>query len=134
MRRLDQVPPLREEPVRAAAAVLEPGPSARHGERHVRVAGGHAELGEQPHEIRIRAVVVHEEPGIERHGAVRAVDQHGVRVAAQPALLFEEVHPVPSAQQRGSGQAGDPRADDRDALHGAFRNTSTPVVMSRLCP
>ena len=44
VRRPDQVPPLREEPVGAAAAVLEPAPPARHGERHVRVAGGHAEL------------------------------------------------------------------------------------------
>ena len=35
VRRLDQVLPLREEPVDAAAAVLEAGPPARYGKRHV---------------------------------------------------------------------------------------------------
>ena len=33
------------------------------------------------------------------------------------SLLFEELHPVPPAQEIGSGQAGDARADDRDVLH-----------------
>ena len=46
VRRAHQVPPLREEPVGAATAVLEPAPPARHGERHVRVAGGHTEFRE----------------------------------------------------------------------------------------
>ena len=71
VRRPHQVPPLREEPVGAAAAVLEPAPPARHREGHVRVAGGHAELAEEPHEVRIRAVVVDQEAGIERNGAGR---------------------------------------------------------------
>ena len=129
VRRRDQIPPLGEEPVGAAAAVLEPGPSARHGERHVRVAGGHAELGEQPHEIRIRAVVVHEEPRVERHGARRALNQHGVRVAAQPALLFEEVHAMLAAQEVRGGQSGNARADHRNCLH---RCSGIPVTAA-LC-
>ena len=117
VRRLDQVPPLREEPVGAAAAVFEAAPPARHRERHVRVAGGDAELPEQPHQIRIGAVVVHQEAGVERHAPVGRSMHHGVGVAAEPLLLFEQLHPVPAAQEIGSRQAGNARADDRDVLH-----------------
>jgi hypothetical protein len=58
--------------------------------------------------------VVHEPAGHrdaavdERHGAVPTVDQHRVGVAAETPLLFEEVHPVPAAQQSGARQAGTP--------------------------
>ena len=99
MRRLHQVPPLGEEPVGAAAAVLEPAPPARHGEGHVRVAGGHAEFPEEPHEIRIGAVVVHQEAGVERHGAVRASMSTVLVWPPRRSLLLEEVHPVPAAQK-----------------------------------
>ena len=130
VRRLDQVLPLREEPVGAPAAVLEAGPPARHGKRHVRVPRGHAELPEQPHQVRIGAVVVHQEAGIERDGAVRGGNQDRIGVTAQTRLLFEELHPVSPAQEIGSGQAGDAGADDRDVFHAALRSSSTVHVMS----
>ena len=125
MRRSHQVPPLREEPVGAATAVLEPGLPARHGEGHVGVAGGHTEFPEEPHEVWIRAVVVDQEAGVERHGAGRGLDQHRVGVAAKTTFLFEQVHPVPAAQQIRRGQTRDACPDDGDVLHAVRRNTST---------
>ncbi len=117
VRRPDQVPALREEPVGAAAAVLEPAVAARHRERHVRVASRHAQLREQPHQVRIGAVVVDEEAGVERHASLRRGDDHGIGVATQPVLFLEQLHPMAAAQQVGGGQPGNARADDRDALH-----------------
>ena len=134
VRRSHQVPPLREESVGAATAVLEPAPSARHGEGHVRVAGGHTEFPEQPHEVRIGAVVVHQEAGVERNGAVRAFDHHRVGVAAQSS--------TPSRRGvRGGGGSRNARRPSRKCPHRSpqrsswiLRNTSTRAVSSSICP
>ena len=57
---------------------------------------------------------MHQEARIERHGAVGAVDQDGVGMAAKTSLPLEQVDAVPAAQQRGRGQTGNAAADDRD--------------------
>ena len=107
--------------------------SARHGERHVRVAGCHAELAEEPHEVRIRAVVVHQEAGVERNGARRAIDQHGVGVAAETPLLFEEVHTVATTEQRGGRQTRNARTNHSDVLH-VPQEYQYPAYSSSICP
>ena len=133
VRRPDQVPPLREEPVGAAAAVLEAAVAARHRERHVRVASRHAELCEQPHQVRIGAVVVDEEAGVERHASLRRGDDHGIGVATQPMLFLEQLHPMAAAQQVGGGQPGNARPDDRDVLH-ARSGWQYASLLSMICP
>ena len=127
MRRANQIAALGEEPVGAATAVLQAGPPARHGKRHVGVARGHSELPEQPHQVRIGAIVVHQETRIERDAAVWGGNQDRIGVAAETLLLFEELHPVPPAQEIGSGQTGDAGADDRDVLHAPLEVAVRPV-------
>ena len=112
-----QVPPLREEPVDAAAAVFEPAPPARHRERHVRVARGDAELAEQPHQVRIGAVVVHQEAGIER-ARRRSARSTSTVLVWPPSLgsFSNRCDAVAAAQQVRGRQPRDPGADDRDGL------------------
>ena len=133
VRRPHEIPALREEAVGAAAAVLEPAPLARHREGHIRVARGHAELAEEPHEVRIRAVVVDQEAGIERNGAARAIDHDGVGVAAETLLLFEEVHTVPTTEQRGGRQTRNARTNHSDVLH-VPQEYQYPARSSSGCP
>src|SRR5438552_16931265 len=98
MRRTQEIAPLREESVRAAAAVLQACSSARHAEAHVRRPCFEADLGEEPHEIRVRAIVVHEKARVQRQGAGGWGLHHDrVRVTAEARLLLEQPHVVPSA-------------------------------------
>ena len=54
--------------------------------------------------------------------------------AAFRQLPAAELDPVPPAQEIGRGQPGDARADDRNVLHAALRNTRSVRVMSSICP
>ena len=62
------------------------------------------------------------------------VDHDRMRVATEAPLLFVEMHPVATAQQIRSREAGDARPDDCDVLHAASRNTSTVHSLSMFCP
>src|SRR5918995_260914 len=133
VRRPHEVPTLREEAVGAAAAVFEPAPLAPHREGHIGVAGRHAKLAEEPYQVRIRAVVVDQEAGVERNGAARAIDHDGVGVAAETALLFEEVHTVPTTEQRGGRQTRNARTNHSDVLH-VPHGYQYPALSSSICP
>ena len=134
VRRADEIARLREEAAHAAAAVFEVGANAGHGKAHVGRHGVDAEFGEQPHQARIGLVVVHEEAGVERNRAARAVGQHRMRVPAQPPVLFEQVHVMTTAEKVGGREARDAAADHCKAFHGREKPDRGTPALSRLCP
>ena len=74
-----------------------------------------AQFAEQPPQVRIRAVVVDDEPGVDReHVAGGIGDVVGVGMATETILGFVEGHLVPLREHVGGGQTGDAGADDRD--------------------
>ena len=74
---------------------------------------------EEPEQVRVGALVVHDEPGVERGTPpVGGGDVVGVRVPAEPAVgLVQRDVVVPLEQVRG-GQAGDAGADHGRAAAG----------------
>ena len=83
---------------------------------HLGRACPHAELAEQPPQVRVRAVVVDDETGVDReHGAGRVGDVVGVGMATEAIVGLVEGHLVRAGQDVGSGQAGDTGADDGDS-------------------
>ena len=109
----------------AGAAPFDPVAARLYRERHVRRGGLHPQFGEQPHELRIGALVVDEETGVHamRHAVERHVDR--VRVAAEMPCGLEQRDPAlagcASQLARGS-QAGNARADDGDSFHVRVRS------------
>ena len=74
-----------------------------------------AQFAEQPPQVRIRTVVVDDEPGVDReHVAGGIGDVVGVGMAAETIVGFVEGHVVPLREHVGGGQTGDSGADDRD--------------------
>ena len=128
VRRPHQIPPLREEPVGAAAAVLEPAPLCTTRRRTCPSRGW-------PRRARRTAARDSDTCGRCAPGTRcraercrRAIDQHGVGVAAETPLLFEEVHAVPAAQQSGGRQTRKCPRRSRQCSSSAVRNTSTTAM------
>ena len=125
------VRPLREQAGHALGArVLQAAAVAVHAHRHLGFLGGDAELGEQPQQVRVGAVVVHQERRVEpgdlpvRHG-----DVVGVRVPTQPVVGLEELHIELPLQQVGRGEAGHPAADHGDGrARGVARCHRAPLA------
>jgi hypothetical protein len=98
----------------AAAGILQPAPLAADAHAHLGGAYLHVQLAEELAQPGVGHVVVDDEPAV--HGvlpAIRVGDVVGVRVAAEPVLRLEEGDVVGAGEEVGSGQAGNPGADDR---------------------
>ena len=86
-----------------------------HGEAHRRVDRLHAQLGEQRHEVRVRAVVVHDETRVDAQHAGRGIlDVDRVDVTPQTIVRLEQHDVVLRSEHMSARQPGDPRTDDRD--------------------
>ncbi len=124
---LEQVGTLGEHRVQAGAAPFQARRLDR--ERHVRLGGRHAQVGEQADQVGVGALVEHQEAGVHavRHRARRAVqrDVDRVGVAAEVAARLEQRHLGAAAQVVRGGQARNAGTDDGD-LHAAARARSGP--------
>ena len=121
--RAQQVAALGEHGVQVAAAPLQAVLPHLHREGHVRRGRLHLQFTEQAHQVRIRAVVEHQETGVDAvgDGAIRAGQGHvdRVGVAAEVVTSFEQRDLRLRGQAVGRGQPGNARANNRDALHRA---------------
>ena len=109
--RVPQVGEHAAEPARTR--VLQTAAVAAHGHAHVGGLRLDPELVEQPEQVRVRAVVVDDEPAVDReHALVGREHVVRVRVAAQPRLGLVERDVVVALQDVGGGESGDARADD----------------------
>jgi hypothetical protein len=111
-----------------------PGAGARHRERHVGGLRVDRELAEQAQQIRVGAIVVHEETRVEPHRSVGAVDRHRVRVPAQARLALEQVDLMTTAEEVRGRKAGHAGADHGDPLHAGVRYTLGGRAVSMDCP
>ena len=85
-------------PIPRAPCVLQAAALAAHRHAHVGGAGLDAELAEETQQVRVRAVVVHDEPGVDRDDAVVGGEHVvRVRVATEARLGLEERHVVARA-------------------------------------
>ena len=114
MRRNDgrtQVAPLREQRVQRCAVVLQVAALVAHREAHRAVVRRHAELAEQLHEVRVRAMVEDDEAGVDVLHLAVELDAVRVRVAADVAggLVHRDV--VRAVQAVRDHVAGDAGAD-----------------------
>ena len=121
---VDSARALGEEALQAApAGVLGPAASSRYAHAHLGVAGLHAELGEEPEQQGVGALVVDDEAGVDAQVAVAARHVVGVRVPAEPRLGLEEGDVVASGEHVGGRQPGDAGADHGDPLRAARGGT-----------
>ncbi len=104
MRRSQQVAALGEEPQSAPAAVLEARAPARHGEAHVGGLGLDADLREQPDQIGIGSIVVHQKARVERQRSARAFGDNRVSVTPEAFIFLEQMHLVTTAEEIGRRQ------------------------------
>ncbi len=112
VRRAQRVTPRGEETGQAErAGVLQRDRVVAHRHRHLGVLGLHAELVEEPEQVGVGALVVHDEARVDRH----PVDHVGVGVATEPGVRLVERHLRLLAQHVRSSQPGDPTAYDCDA-------------------
>ena len=82
---------------------------------HLGRARLNTELAEQPPQVRIRTVVVDDEPGVDReHVAGGIGDVVGVGMPTETIVGFVERHLVLLREHVGRGQTGDTGADDGD--------------------
>ncbi len=115
--RPQQVAALREQPVDRGAVVLQSGVRVAHGEAHGALLPLHAQLFEQRDEVRVRAVVVHDETRVDPVRLAFELDAVRVRVAAHVVTCLEHGDRMPGlVQAAGDDIAGDAGPDDRD-LH-----------------
>ena len=122
--RAQEVAALREQVVQRAAAPLEPRRVMADRERHRGRLRTHAELLEQPAEVRVRDLVEHHEAGVHRQGAPGAGfgDVDRVGVAAGAGIRVEERDVVVRAQEAQATEAAHAGADDGDPFtHAAKR-------------
>ncbi len=102
---------LREQPTEAPrAGVLEPAAEAPHRHAHLARTCLDPELVEQPHEVRIGAFVVDDEPAVDGHRAGRAQHVVRVRVSTEAMLGFVERHIRRALEEVGRGEARHTRA------------------------
>ena len=86
----------------------------RDGERHVARLGRYPECREQMHEVRVVALVVDDEAGVDRQPPFAVIDLDAVGVASEPSLGLVQGHVMARVERPGSAQACDPRTDHRD--------------------
>ena len=110
--RRQQVALLGEDAAQAEAGIFERPVVQRDRQRHVGLDVRHAEVGQQGREVRVVGLVVDDEAGVDRDGAVEARRLGGVGVATKPRIGLEQGHVVPPGQEPGRGESGDARADD----------------------
>lgn len=88
------------------ARVLQAAAVAPYGHAHLGVLGGDAELVEEPEQVRVGALVVHDESAVHEDRAAVAGGQFvGVGVAAQAVVRLVEHHVVRALQHVGGGQS-----------------------------
>ena len=117
----NQPPEARPQQVRALSEEASPrigeleaaiGGGDRHA--HLRVAGLDAELPEQGGELRVVAVVVDDEAGVDPDLATRVVDADRVRVPADPLSRLEDGDVVGAVKLPRGREPGDAGADYGD--------------------
>ena len=118
--------------------VLEPAALAADRQAHLGGLAGYPQLTEEAGQQRVGSLVVHDEPGVDGHGAA-AGREHvvGVGMAPQARLGLVQTHVVPALQEIGSRQTRHPGADDGDpfpARHRVIRNTSQQPSSSVVGP
>ena len=114
----EEVPPLAEEEIQAAAVVFQIRGAVLDAEGHVGFLRGDIEFVEKADEIGIGGVVEDHEPGIDGHGAAGFIDGDGVGVAAGVVVFFEKGDVVMRVEAVGGSESGDAGADDGDGGHG----------------
>ena len=97
---VQQIPPLAEKQIQTAAVVFESARRVLHAEGHLGRLRRHADVAEEPREIRIRDVIEHHEARVDRHRAARFVHGDGVRVSARVVVLFVERDVVSRVEAR----------------------------------
>lgn len=104
--------PAQAECTRILDPALAFGPVEAHRHAHLAGPGLDAELGEEPQQGRVGAVVVDEEPGVDGDRSPCDVDEVRVRMATEPGGRLVERH-VSAARPQDvrRGQAGDARTD-----------------------
>jgi hypothetical protein len=126
-----EIPRGREQPAQAqCAGPLEVG--RRHRQRHLRLLGLHAQLGEEPEQGGIGPLVVHDEPGVDgQFLGGQTVDQVRVGMAAEPGVGLEQGHLRSGPMQDPRcGQPGDAAPDHRDPVgsgHHASSNANSAI-------
>ena len=112
-----QIRQRREQPADAAGTrVLEARAASSRTDIDMSVSlRRDAELGEQPAQRGVGAVVVDQERRVDADDvAVAAVDEVGVRMSAESGVGLEQGDPVAGRQHVGRRQAGNAAADDGD--------------------
>jgi hypothetical protein len=104
------------------AAALRTGvfeAAALTGHRHAHLGGlrRHVQLGEELHQHRVRAPVVHDEPRVDGQRAHPVVDVVGVGVPAEARVGLVDGDVVRPAQHVRGGQPGHPGTDDSYGSH-----------------
>ncbi len=97
------------------AFVLQPAVVDRNPEAHVARLGGDAEALEQRDQVRVVAIVVDDEAGVDGDRRAVVVDGDGVGVTAEPALGLVHGDLMPGPQQPRGAEAGDAGTDHGDA-------------------
>ena len=105
----------------------------RHAKRHVAGNAGHAQFGEQRHQVRIGMIVIDQKAGVDAVRASFERDIDGMSVAAQVVVRLEQHHVMLVLEEISAGQPGDAGADDGNTFacgsHGVFF-----VIMAWILP
>ncbi len=99
--RRDEVAPLAEHGVQPRRPILEPATVEGDGEGHVAGVGRNAEMVEERYQVRVVAIVIDDEPGVDRNAPPGDLHIDRVRVAAAGLVSLEDRHIVPLVQQPG---------------------------------
>ena len=97
-----------------APGVLEAALLAAHAERHVAGLGRHAELPEQPQQVRVGALVVHDEAGVQADPAARPWPRPPCWRGRRSGGRARTASRRGASRDVGRGQAGHAAADHRD--------------------
>lgn len=114
--RVQDVPALGEEFVRAHAVVFQFRVVVAHAEGHLGRLGGNAEFLEEGDEVRVGDVVEDDEPSVDGYWPAILLDDHGIRMSAWTGVPLDEGYIRVVAELPSGAHAGDTRADDGDAF------------------
>jgi hypothetical protein len=87
-----------EEATQAATRIFKGSVVSRYRERHVTWLSLNAQLGHQPAEVWIGAVIMNNKTGVHRDWSLIRLHHRRVSVATQAIVTFEHVYFVPAAQ------------------------------------
>ena len=119
-----QIAPARKKSAQATAAVFKSSLPARNTERHVARLPDDAHLLEQSNQIRVGAVVMHDETGVDRQNAATGFNLMGMGMASEASLFFEQPYFVLLAEQVCRAHSRDACSDHRDPAHRASLSES----------